>query len=182
MLVIVGASASGKTEIANALVTQYAYIKSVTTTTRQRRVHEMDHIHYHFVSKEQFETLSVQDAFIETTRYQDFDYGLQKNEIGTNKIIILDPNGCNAIYQKYPKETCIIYIQSDKEMRQTRMLSRGDDTHLISKRLKQDDITFQVTNLDKIHFIIHNHHQTIQSIAEEIHQFYQTFLKKENKL
>ena len=179
MLVIVGASASGKTEIANALVTQFAYIKSVTTTTRQIRVHEMNHIHYHFVSKVQFETLRVQDAFIETTRYQDHDYGLQKNEIGINQVIILDPNGCNALYQKYPKETCIIYIQSDKEMRQTRMLSRGDDIDLISKRLKEDDVTFQVSHLDKIHFIIDNHHQTIQSIAEEIHHFYQAFLKGE---
>lgn len=179
MLVIVGASASGKTEIANTLVSKYAYIKSVTTTTRQKRIHEENHIHYHFVSKEQFETLRAQDAFIETTRYQDHDYGLQRNEIGSNQVIILDPNGCNALYQKYPKETCIIYIQSDKEMRQTRMLSRGDDIHLISKRLEQDDITFQVSNLDKIHIIINNHHQTIQSIAEEIHHFYQGFLKGE---
>lgn len=177
MLVIVGASASGKTEIANTLVTQYAYIKSVTTTTRQQRVHEENHIHYHFVSKEQFETLRVQDAFIETTRYQDHDYGLQKNEIGSNKVIILDPHGCNALYQNYPKETCIIYIHSNKEMRQTRMLSRGDDIHLISKRLKEDDDTFQVSHLDKIHHIIDNHHQTILSIAEEIHHFYKGFLK-----
>jgi len=38
MLVIVGASASGKTEIANILVSQFSYTKSVTTTTRQKRV------------------------------------------------------------------------------------------------------------------------------------------------
>jgi guanylate kinase len=177
MLVIVGASASGKTEIANALVSQYAYIKSVTTTTRQQRGHEMNHIHYHFVSKKQFQTLKKQDAFIETTRYQEHDYGLQKNEIGSHHIIILDPNGCNSIYQKYPNETCVIYIQSNKEMRQTRMLSRGDDIHLISKRLNEDDVTFQVSHLDKIHLIIDNHHQTIISIAEEIHHFYQSFLK-----
>ena len=50
MLVIVGASASGKTEIANILVSQFSYTKSVTTTTRQKRVHEIDDIHYHFVS------------------------------------------------------------------------------------------------------------------------------------
>lgn len=79
----------------------------------------------------------------------------------------------------YPQTTCVIYIQSNKEMRQTRMLSRGDHQLLISKRLEEDEEIFRVSNLDKIHLIIDNHHQTIQSIAEEIHHFYQSFLKGE---
>ena len=179
MLVIVGASASGKTEIANILVSQFSYTKSVTTTTRQKRVHEIDDSHYHFVSKHQFDRLKKQDAFIETTLYQEHNYGLQKNEIASNRIIILDPKGCNVLHQMYPQTTCVIYIQSNKEMRQTRMLSRGDHQLLISKRLEEDDEIFRVSNLDKIHLIIDNHHQTIQSIAEEIHHFYQSFLKGE---
>jgi guanylate kinase len=178
MLVIVGASASGKTEIANTLVLQHQYIKSVTTTTRQKRDYELNKIHYHFISKDAFLLLKAQEAFIETTQYQDHLYGLQKIEMGSNHIIILDPNGCNALFQLYPKDVCVVYIHSDKEIRQTRMLSRKDDRSRIQKRLDEDDKVFQPSNLDKIHLTINNHHQTIQSIAEEIHQYYQVFIKK----
>ena len=178
MLVIVGASASGKTEIANTLVKQFEYVKSVTTTTRKQRQDELNGVHYHFVSKEVFQNKIMQHAFVETTQYQDHAYGLQKDEIGSNRVIILDPSGSNALYHLYPKETCVIYIQSDQEMRQTRMLSRGDDINLIYRRLSEDNKTFQLKNLHCIHLIIDNHHQTIASIADEIHQYYQTFKKK----
>ena len=180
MLVVVGASASGKTEIANTLVNQYHYIKSITSTTRDKRVYEIDDIHYHFLSKEQFQHKLNQQAFVETNEYQDRMYGLQKDEIGPNKIIILDPNGCNALYRLYPNETCIVYIHSEKEIRQTRMLARGDDPYQISKRILEDDTIFNIKHLDKIHLIIDNHHQTILSIAQDIHAFYQRFTKGEN--
>jgi len=73
-----------------------------------------------------------------------------------------------------------VYIHSEKEIRQTRMLARGDDPYQISKRILEDDTIFNIKHLDKIHLIIDNHHQTILSIAQDIHAFYQRFTKGEN--
>ena len=55
MLVIVGPSACGKTQIVNHLIANYGYEKLVTYTTRPMRVNEVNHIDYHFISKEEFE-------------------------------------------------------------------------------------------------------------------------------
>lgn len=180
MLVIVGASASGKTEIANHLVNTYHYIKSVTTTTRDMRAYEQNHIHYHFVSKETFHELIEQDAFVETSEYQHALYGLQKSEVDTNKVVILDPNGCNAVFRLFPEDVCIVYIQSSKEIRQSRMLARGDTQAHIEKRLMSDDEVFHPSKIANIHMMIDNHHQPIHQIAQEIHTFYVQF-KKEKK-
>ena len=180
MLVIVGASASGKTEIANHLVNTYHYVKSVTTTTRDMRAYEQNHIHYHFISKETFHELIKKEAFVETSEYQHALYGLQKSEVDTNKVVILDPNGCNAVFRLFPEDVCILYIQSSKELRQSRMLARGDTKAHIRKRLISDDEVFRPSKLDVIHLIIDNHHQPIHQIAQKIHTFYVKF-KKEKK-
>jgi guanylate kinase len=181
MLVIVGASASGKTEIANHLVNTYHYVKSVTTTTRDMRAYEQNHSHYHFISKETFHDLIEQDAFVETSEYQHALYGLQKSEVDTNKVVILDPNGCNAVLKMYPNDVCIVYIQSSKEIRQSRMLARGDTQAHIKKRLMSDDEVFHPSKLEMIHLTIDNHHQSIHHIAQKIHTFYEQF-KKEKKI
>ena len=54
MLILVGHSASGKTEIANELKRDYDMKKIITYTTRPIRVNEVNGIDYHFVTEEEF--------------------------------------------------------------------------------------------------------------------------------
>ena len=46
MIILVGPSASGKTEIAKILIKEYGYQKFVTTTTRNIRINEKDNVDY----------------------------------------------------------------------------------------------------------------------------------------
>lgn len=54
MLVIIGPSASGKTQIVNTLIKFYKMRKMVTYTTRPIRNHEVNGIDYYFINKEEF--------------------------------------------------------------------------------------------------------------------------------
>ena len=54
MLILVGPSASGKTEIAKLLDVKYHLTKIVTHTTREKSINQNDDIDYHFVSKDTF--------------------------------------------------------------------------------------------------------------------------------
>ena len=65
MIVLIGASASGKTEAAKMLMAKYGIQKAITTTTRPMRVHEVDGRDYFFVSKEKFDQLIKEDKFVE---------------------------------------------------------------------------------------------------------------------
>ena len=54
MLIIIGPSASGKTECAKILEKKYNLKKVITHTTRLPRINEINNIDYHFVNKETF--------------------------------------------------------------------------------------------------------------------------------
>ena len=57
MIVLIGASASGKTEISKTLCANFTYQKCITTTTRNIRPNEQPGVDYHFLSKEDFYAL-----------------------------------------------------------------------------------------------------------------------------
>ena len=52
MIILIGPSASGKTEIAQILEKKYNLKKVITHTTREKRINEKDNIDYYFVNKE----------------------------------------------------------------------------------------------------------------------------------
>ena len=69
MIVLSGASASGKTEAAKMLMVKYGIQKAITTTTRPVRCNEVNGKDYFFVSKEVFEQMIKEDRFVEHTLY-----------------------------------------------------------------------------------------------------------------
>ena len=87
MIVLSGASASGKTEVAKMLASKYGITKVITTTTRPMRVGEVDGRDYFFVTKEQFEQMIRNDEFVEFTIYNGNYYGSTKAQIGENKVV-----------------------------------------------------------------------------------------------
>ena len=64
MIVLSGASASGKTEVAKMLSSKYGIVKVITTTTRDLRVGEVNGRDYFFVSKERFKEMIKEDCFV----------------------------------------------------------------------------------------------------------------------
>lgn len=176
-MILVGASASGKTEVANILCKKYQYKKSVTTTTRLPRIHETNGVEYHFVSKEDFKQLMLEDAFVEVTVYQDNYYGLQRKDLCNNGIVILDPMGVNNVIKQH-KELFIVYIKTSRHIREERMIKRGDKQEEITLRLQSDDEVFNSKKIDQIHLEIENDSETLDILSEKIHKAYQEYLKK----
>ena len=63
MLILIGPSASGKTEVAKLLAKKYNITKIVTYTTRKPRINERNGIDYNFISLEEFANLSSENFF-----------------------------------------------------------------------------------------------------------------------
>ena len=55
MIILIGPSASGKTEIAKKLISLFNFKKFVTSNTRSKRVNEVDGVDYYFLTKDAFE-------------------------------------------------------------------------------------------------------------------------------
>ncbi len=172
MLILVGASASGKTEIAKRLIKTYGFEKFITHTTRPPRVGEINHIDYHFVSLEEFNMLEASSFFIETTNYNGYKYGTSYKEIGPKKVLIVDPNGANEFIKKSPENVKIFFIQTPKVIRKERMLKRNDTLKEIETRLESDDPLFAIQQLDRVDYIIENNHIHLSTLTKIVNDYY----------
>ena len=177
MIILVGASASGKTEIAKILYKK-GYKKCVTTTTRQIRPSEVNGIDYHFITKEDFNKLLLENAFLEVTKYQNNLYGLQKKDIISNGVAILDPNGANNVIKTIGMDVFVVFIKSSKQKRKERMIKRKDSIESIKNRLKNDDKTFKTKNLIKINLLLNNKDEPLEDLANKIDFEYKKFVNK----
>ena len=110
MLIIIGPSASGKTECAKILEKKYNLKKVITHTTRLPRINEINNIDYHFVNKETFLEMKKNNEFVETMVYNNNYYGTSKKEISDNKCAILDYNGANVFYSLKDKRIFIVFL------------------------------------------------------------------------
>ena len=178
MLILVGASASGKTEIAKELLKSFNISKVVTHTTRPKRINETNDIDYHFVNKDTFLSLLNKNRFVEHSLYNGNYYGCSKDEIGDNKVVILDPNGLKAFNRLNDKRIVSVLILTDEKTRYQRMISRGDSLENVKKRIENDRISFDIKNIDKVDFVVKNEDKPIKEIAKEIYDLYINELKR----
>lgn len=142
MIVLVGPSASGKTEAAKLLYSIYGIKKVITHTTRPMRIGEKDDVDYHFVSKEEFLKLKEKNYFIETTLYNGNYYGTSKSEVSDNKVLIVDPNGVKSILSLNDPRIIIFRLNADSTTRFNRMIIRGDSIENIEQRISKDKDVF----------------------------------------
>ncbi len=175
MIILTGPSASGKTEIAKMLISLFNYQKFVTTTTRQKRVGEIDGKDYYFINKEDFLNKIKEDAFIEYTIYNNNYYGSFKKEKADNKILIVEPNGLKAFQKLNDPHMISFFIDSDEKERYQRMLKRGDEISDINRRINNDRVLFYKDI--KTDFIIKNKDKTLEELAKNINDIYLNKLK-----
>jgi len=182
MLVLVGASASGKTDIAKILIQEYGYNKMVTTTSRRPRKGEINGVDYNFISKKVFENRIEKDKFLEHVDYNNHYYGTPKKGATKDKVLIVDPVGANSIYDKEIPDTVIILLQTTEETRKERMLERGDTLIQIIDRLEKDKEHFDKKNLKHIDFIVNTTEGTQLELAEKINDLYHHQVDQENQM
>lgn len=175
MIVLAGASASGKTEIAKLLASKYDITKIVTTTTRPKRKGEINGVDYFFVSPEEFEKMIRADKFVEYTLFNGNMYGSTKDQISKNKCVVIDPAGLRNYVALNDKSIVTFYLEADEETRKNRMVSRGDDPEKIKSRIEYDREAFKKENIVKVDYIIKNSSDDVlEDVCEQIYETYKS--------
>ena len=177
MLILIGPSASGKTEVAKLLAKKYNITKIVTYTTRAPRINEINGVDYNFVSVEEFAKLTQEDFFVETTYYNSNYYGTAKKDIKDDKCVILDPNGLKSFLALNDERIVSVFLDSDEKTRFNRMLLRKDSVEDAEKRLVNDRIAFNLANLHGISFIVNSGDITLTDLTDQVMELYQGVLK-----
>ena len=107
--------------------------KSISDTSRKRRMGDIEGKDYYFVSKEDFELKIQNDQYLEYARVFENYYGTSKEEIKTkfqysNLILELDWQGAYAIKKLFDKAQLIFLLPPSLETLKDRLKKRNLDT------------------------------------------------------
>lgn len=169
LIVITGETAAGKdTVTANLLSLHPDWKKIITTTTRNPREGEINHIDHDFISKDEFLKLKSQEGFLESIEYAGNYYGTPKKALdplltGTNLIWRIDISMAakvegwlknafpKSVAGKIKKNTRVIFIKlQDNTTQCQRLIERGMSKAEISSRIEQDNKNLKSGNFKNI--------------------------------
>ncbi len=117
IIIIAGASASGKDSLAKRFIERFPeYKKSVSFTSRDPREGEIDGKDYHFVDDKFF--IDHKNEFVESAVYRGWHYGSMAQSFENYTVSVLTPSGvrairaagidCTVIYLSVPRPARII--------------------------------------------------------------------------
>lgn len=143
LLIISGPSGAGKGTLIQMLTqndSQYCF--SCSVTTRAPRENEVDGVHYHFITEEEYADLLKKDAFLEHACVHDHFYGTLRKPVeealADGKIMILDIDcqGALNVMQNTTDYVSIFIWPESFNALETRLRNRGSETEeSLSKRL-----------------------------------------------
>lgn len=172
MIILCGASASGKTVTALELQKRYGIKKAITTTTRPLRDGETDGVEYFFVSKDEFEKRLKEHKFVESSFYNGNYYGCGIDQVEDDRVVVLDPNGLKNFKKLKNKNIVTFLLVCDTSTRENRMKQRGDKEENIKSRLENDVESFSLDKIGKVDFVIKTNEQSIEETAKIIYDCY----------
>ena len=178
MIILTGASASGKTVTALGLQHKYNLKKAITSTTREMRTGEVNGVDYFFYTKEEFLKRKDEGKFVETTLYNNNYYGCGKDQVSDDKVIVLDPNGVHSFKALKDKSIVTFLLTCDAKTREERMILRGDYPPMIKARLQNDVRDFDKSVIGKVEFEIDTKNKSIDEVIDTVYKLYKDYLIK----
>lgn len=135
IFIVTAASGTGKTTLVSRLSSREEDIRvSISHTTRAPREGEQNGVHYHFVSKNEFEEMIAANAFIEYAQVYGNYYGTSLAAVeslkkaGFNVILEIDVQGAAQIRQLLPDATSIFILPPSMAELNERLINRGTDS------------------------------------------------------
>ena len=143
--VICGPSGVGKgTVVARLLASDPRLYFSVSATTRPPRQGEVDGVHYHFLSREQFQRWIDADAFLEHAEFVGNYYGTPKKYVdaamaqGRDVLLDIEIQGAEQVHRQRPEAVRIYVAPPSWAELERRLIGRGtEDMEKVRRRLER---------------------------------------------
>ena len=172
LLVVSGPSGTGKGTICKDIVAKHEDINlSISATTRNPRVGEVEGKSYFFKTKEEFEAMVDRGEFLEHAMIYDNYYGTPKKAIfdeldmGRDVILEIEMQGAMQIKEVYPQAIFIFVLPPSLQELRNRIVGRGTETdEQIEKRFNSAYDEIKLLG-DYDYFIFNN---IVEKSSEEI--------------
>lgn len=135
LMVLSGPSGSGKGTVSQALLNKRDDIVfSVSATTREPRVNEVNGENYFFFTEEEFKEMEKKNGFLESAYVHSNYYGTPKDfvleEIEKGEIVLLeiDVQGALQIKKNYKEAVFIFLLPPTMDELRSRIIKRGTES------------------------------------------------------
>jgi guanylate kinase len=160
--IISAPSGSGKSTLVNELLKKVSDLEfSISYTTRAPRGSEINGRQYYFVSRDEFEKMIREDAFLEYAEVFGNYYGTarrflrQAEENRRDLLLDIDVQGARQIQDKLPQATSIFILPPDRRTLEERLRKRSEDREEVIQR-RLDTATREIENYDRYNYILVN--------------------------
>ena len=177
LLVISGPSGTGKGTLIERLMKEDStLVFSVSATTRAPRPGEIDGVHYHFVTNEQYDELVAANAFVEYATVHGNRYGTLRSEVyerlerGENVVLDIDVQGALNVIAQEKEKVSIFILPPSMQVLRDRLTGRGTETEeAVERRLH--NAVWEISQKDKYEYKVINDDletclHTLQAIIE----------------
>lgn len=176
LFIISGPAGSGKGTVVNELIATHPEITlSISATTRNPRPNEKNGVHYHFISKEEFEKRIENGKMLEYATYSGNYYGTPEKEVqeamenGKDVILEIEVEGAMQIKKKIKDSVAIMLTPPNKEVLEARLRGRGTETEEVIKwRLERAKA--EINLMPQYDYAVINEDQKSHECAEMIYK------------
>jgi len=162
LYIVSAPSGAGKTSLLKALISSVDDIStSISTTTRIIRSGETNGVDYHFVTIDEFTSMTEQGEFLENAEVFGNFYGTSKThlnqvlETGEDLVLEIDWQGAQQIRKQLPDAISIFILPPSRNELAERLKGRGqDDEQVIQKRMAS--AMTEISHYDEYDYLIIN--------------------------
>lgn len=155
LVIVSGPSGAGKGTVLKQVFEKYPNLKlSISVTTRDPRVGEVDGINYYFKTVEEYNEMLKKDEFLEHQEVYGNFYGTPKAKVfeqldkGFDVVLEIDVKGALSVMQRYPEAISIFVSPQDRDTLASRLKGRGSERpEDLERRISEAAAEIQQANL-----------------------------------